>query len=119
MESASAIYTVDGATVRRSSYVDENNTSGITVYGADDNLPQALSASMVSGSFLNDPQTQYNYGTMYETDIRHQVKAYGWWEVPTDPWKQTLGASLFYYSGQIFERYYWSEESGDAPVPPS
>ncbi|HEX5620157.1 MAG TPA: ABC transporter permease [Solirubrobacteraceae bacterium] len=54
VESASAIYTVDGATVRRSSYVDENNTSGITVYGADDNLPQALSASMVSGSFLND-----------------------------------------------------------------
>lgn len=53
VESASALYTVDGATVRRSSYVDEDNTSGITVYGADANLPQALSASMASGSFLN------------------------------------------------------------------
>ena len=52
VESASALYTVDGATVRRSSYVDEDSTSGITVFGADANLPPALSASMASGSFL-------------------------------------------------------------------
>ena len=53
VESASALYTVDGATVQRSNYVDEGNRNGITVYGADANLPQALSASVASGSFLS------------------------------------------------------------------
>ena len=57
VESASALYAVDGATVQRSSYVETGNRNGITVYGADVNLPQALSASMASGSFL-DAATQ-------------------------------------------------------------
>jgi hypothetical protein len=62
------------------------------------------------GSFTNDPQTQYNYGLLYETDIRHQVKGYAAWSLPTDPWVQNIGAQFVYYSGQPFERRYWSDE---------
>jgi len=63
----------------------------------------------VSGTFLNDPQTQYNYGPMYYTDIEHQVKAYGAWSLPTDPWVQNIGMSLQYFSGYPFERRYIDE----------
>jgi hypothetical protein len=67
--------------------------------------------SALSGSFLNDPQTQYNYGNLYETDIRHQVKGYVAWSLPTDPWVQNIGASLQYYSGTPFERKYWDDNA--------
>ncbi|MFT7519057.1 MAG: hypothetical protein ACI9MC_001193 [Kiritimatiellia bacterium] len=67
------------------------------------------SRASMSGSFLNDPQTQYNFGPMYESDIRHQVKAYGGWRLPTDPWNQTIGASLVYLSGRPMERRYLGE----------
>lgn len=50
---ASAIYTVDGATVRRSAFVDPGDTSGITVYGADPDLPAAVSGTMAEGVFLD------------------------------------------------------------------
>jgi hypothetical protein len=68
------------------------------------------STQAVSGSFLNDPQTQYNYGQM-GTDLQHVVKAYGSWSLPTDPWVQSLGFLLTYYSGAPLERYYYSEEA--------
>jgi putative ABC transport system permease protein len=54
VESATSVYTVEGATVRRTSYVDEDNDSGITVYASDTNLPETLSAAMAAGSFLKD-----------------------------------------------------------------
>ena len=54
VESATSVYTVEGATVRRTSYVDEDNDSGITVYASDTNLPDTLSAVMAAGSFLKD-----------------------------------------------------------------
>jgi hypothetical protein len=63
----------------------------------------------LSGSFANDPQTQYNYGPLLATDIRHMVKSFGSWQLPTDPWVQTIGYSLMYYSGQPRERYYYSD----------
>lgn len=66
------------------------------------------STSALSGSFANDPQSQYNYGPM-STDLRHVVKGYAYWSLPTDPWVQTLGASFEYYSGAPLERRYWDD----------
>ncbi len=67
------------------------------------------STSALSGSFVNDPQTQYNYGPL-NTDLNHVVKAAGFWEIPkTDPSTTTVGLSAFYYSGMPEERLYLSE----------
>ena len=66
------------------------------------------SGSALSGSFLNDPQTQYNYGPM-ATDLRHVVKSYASWELPTDPWQQVIGASFTYWSGAPLERRYYND----------
>lgn len=52
VQQSAALYTVADATARRTSYVDEGQTSGITVYGADLTLPDALSATLTSGTFL-------------------------------------------------------------------
>jgi putative ABC transport system permease protein len=52
VEGAASLYTVEGATVLRSGYVDPAQTSGITVYATDRSLVKALSASVASGSFL-------------------------------------------------------------------
>lgn len=68
------------------------------------------STQALSGSFANDPQTQYNYGPM-TTDLRHVIKGYAYWSLPTDPWVQTLGFFFNYYSGQPLERRYYSEET--------
>lgn len=70
------------------------------------------STQSLSGSFMNDQQTQYNYGRLLETDIRHMVKAYGSWRLPTDPWNQTIGFTFEYYSGNPLERFYASEGIG-------
>jgi len=61
-----------------------------------------------SGSFANDPQTQFNYGPL-NTDLRHVIKSYGFWDLPTDPWKQTFGFFFEHYSGTPYERLYWAE----------
>jgi len=42
------------------------------------------------------------------TDIRHQVKGYAYWALPTDPWVQTLGLVVEYYSGMPLERLYYA-----------
>ena len=68
------------------------------------------SSTALSGSFSNDPQTQYNYGRFAATDIRHQVKGYAAWQLPTDPWEQTLGMTLTYLSGNPLERLYYNDE---------
>ncbi len=68
------------------------------------------STQALSGSFMNDPQTQYNYGPM-DTDLRHVIKGYGNWALPTDPWVQNIGVFLQYYSGAPLERRYYSEET--------
>lgn len=67
------------------------------------------SQSSLSGSFANDPQTQYNYGPLY-TDRSHVVKGFAYWSLPTDPWVQTFGVLFTYYSGAPFERLYYSEK---------
>lgn len=69
-------------------------------------LSSGTSGRSLSGSFMNDPQTQYNYGPLIATDIRHVVKAFGSWQIPTDPWNQTIGFTFTYLSGQPLERFY-------------
>ncbi len=69
------------------------------------------STSAISGSFINDAQTQYNYGPL-NTDISHVVKSWAYWDLPTDPWKQSVGALFEYYSGIPEERLYISEGNG-------
>lgn len=59
VQSTSAVYTVSGASVRRSSYVDPDETSGITVQASDLNLPETLGAELGSGSFLTASQARY------------------------------------------------------------
>ena len=52
VQGSAALYSVAGASVRRTEFVEEGQGSGITVYGADLTLPSALSAKMSSGTFL-------------------------------------------------------------------
>ncbi len=59
VQGAASLYTIDGANVRRTSFVGESQTSGITVYGTDRSLPSTLSASLASGSFLSDVTERY------------------------------------------------------------
>jgi hypothetical protein len=70
------------------------------------------SSQALSGSFANDPQTQYNYGPFIATDLRHVVKGYAIWELPTDPWTQALGLTFEYYSGRPLERFYYGSDLG-------
>ena len=65
------------------------------------------SSNALSGSFVVDPQTQYNYGLL--TTSSSQLKAIAFWEVPTDPWTQTIGLFFNYEQGFPFQRLYWSE----------
>ncbi len=68
------------------------------------------SSQALSGSFLVDPSTQWNYGNL-NIASRHQVRGLAYWDLPTDPWTQTLSAAFVYNSGQPFDRFYWSEWS--------
>jgi hypothetical protein len=60
-----------------------------------------------SGSFAVDPQTQYNYGLL--TTSSSQFKAYAFWDLPTDPWTQTVGFFFNWEQGFPYERLYWAE----------
>ncbi len=78
-------------------------------------ISSGTSPASLSGSFANAPQTQYNYGPILASDIRHVVKAFGSWQIPTDPWNQTIGFTFFYYSGNPLERFYPGEEPPPGP----
>ncbi len=52
VQGAASLYAVRDATVRRTGYVDVEQTSGITVYGADLKIAETLSAKLASGNFL-------------------------------------------------------------------
>ena len=69
------------------------------------------SSTAQSGSFANDPQSQFNYGPL-ATDLRHVVKGWAFWNLPTDPWDQNIGMTVEYYSGQPLERRYFSDNFG-------
>lgn len=66
------------------------------------------SEGSLSGSFSNDPQTQYNYGPL-STDLRHTARATAYWDLPTDPWTQQLAVLFVYTDGYPEERLYISE----------
>ena len=55
----SSVYAVSGVTVRRSSYVSSEITSGITAQAADDSLLATLSGSMAAGKFLGPANDRY------------------------------------------------------------
>ncbi|HHO51662.1 MAG TPA: TonB-dependent receptor [Deltaproteobacteria bacterium] len=80
-------------------------TATYTYTNATGSSQQAL-----SGSFLNDPQTQYNYGQL-NIDRRHSFKSLAIWDLPTDPWTQSLSLTFVYYDGFPVDRYYYSEAS--------
>lgn len=58
VQGAAAVYDVDGS-VRRTSYVDEAETSGISIKASDLSLPGTLSGSMASGTFLTATTARY------------------------------------------------------------
>jgi len=60
-----------------------------------------------SGSFSVDPQTRFNYGQMLTS--ANQINAFGYWDLPTDPWTQQLGINVQYDQGLPYERRYWAE----------
>jgi putative ABC transport system permease protein len=59
VEGASGITNVSDATIRRSPYIDEEETGGITVMAADVNLLQTLQGSLAAGSFLTRATERY------------------------------------------------------------
>lgn len=66
------------------------------------------SEAALVGAFINDPQTRYAYGQML-TVRGHDVSAYGFWDIPNDPWTTTLGFFFQYEAGPPLERLYWSD----------
>jgi hypothetical protein len=66
------------------------------------------SQQAITGTFLNDPQTEYNYG-LFLTDVRHQVKAYAYWDIPNDPNTTTLALIFVAYDGYPLDRRYYGE----------
>jgi putative ABC transport system permease protein len=53
VQTASALYAVEGATVRRNALVDEADTSGVRVYASDIDLPATLTVDVRSGAYLD------------------------------------------------------------------
>jgi putative ABC transport system permease protein len=59
VQQVAATATVSDATVRRSPYVDEAETGGISVAAADPSLPSAVAAPLAHGRFLNAATGRY------------------------------------------------------------
>jgi putative ABC transport system permease protein len=59
VEQVAATTVVDGATVRRSPYVDEEETGGISVAAADPSLPAAVGATLAHGRFIDAATGRY------------------------------------------------------------
>jgi putative ABC transport system permease protein len=59
VEQVAASTVVDGATVRRSPYVDEEETGGISVAAADPSLPAAVGATLAHGRFIDGATGRY------------------------------------------------------------
>ena len=58
VQSTAAVYAVD-ATVRRTEFVDEGRTNGITVIAADTSLVDTLRGSVATGRYLDDASSRY------------------------------------------------------------
>ncbi|MCB9795512.1 MAG: TonB-dependent receptor [Alphaproteobacteria bacterium] len=68
-----------------------------------------------NGGLAVPPQAKFSYGNL-GSDVRHQIVAYGWWDVPNDPWTTRLGAQVRYYSGYPISRYYYSGGYGSNAI---
>lgn len=92
--------------------IQSRRWAGEITYTYTQSIGSSLNAN--SGSFVNGPQTRYNYGPL-NTDLRHVVKGVAFWDLPTDPWTASLGAFFQYYSGAPDERLYWAEDYRGSP----
>ncbi|MFZ5478447.1 MAG: TonB-dependent receptor [Myxococcota bacterium] len=61
----------------------------------------------LGGNLYNASQIELSYGNL-PTDLRHQLKVQGAWDIPNDPWTTQIGAAVEYYSGAPISRYYYS-----------
>ena len=52
-------------------------------------------------------QYELRYGNL-PTDVRHQVKIAGSYDLPNDPWTTQIGLRFEYYSGYPITRYYYT-----------
>jgi putative ABC transport system permease protein len=59
VEQVAATAAVSDATVRRSPYIDEAETGGLSVVAADPSLPAAVGATLARGRFLNAGTARY------------------------------------------------------------
>jgi putative ABC transport system permease protein len=59
VERAASTAPVEGATVRRSPYIPEEETNGIAVLAADTGLPATLNARLAAGRFLDAATARY------------------------------------------------------------
>jgi putative ABC transport system permease protein len=59
VERAASTAAVEGATVRRSPYIPEEETNGIAVLAADAELPAALNARLAAGRFLDGATVRF------------------------------------------------------------
>ncbi len=59
VEGASAVTSLSDETIRRSPYIDAEETGGITVMAADANLLDTLQGSLAAGSFLTRANERY------------------------------------------------------------
>lgn len=68
---------------------------------------RALGSSVqsLSGSFVNDAQTQFNYGRILN-DQSHVVRGSLAFDLPFDPWTQQVGLFFLGGSGVPVERFY-------------
>jgi putative ABC transport system permease protein len=59
VEGASAVTSMSDATIRRTPYIDEEETGGITVMASDVNLLATLQGTLAAGSFLTKTTERY------------------------------------------------------------
>ncbi len=70
-------------------------------------VSKGLQQNSVEGALTNPEQLEYQYGNLW-TDMRHQVKTYGSYDLPNDPWTTMVALGIEYYSGQPYSRYYYN-----------
>jgi hypothetical protein len=64
--------------------------------------------TQLDSSFANGPQTQYNYGPL-TNEYQNTLQVVSYWDLPTDPWTQRVGALLYATDGFPRSRQYISE----------
>jgi len=60
----------------------------------------------LGGGLSNPSQVELMYGNL-GSDVNHQVKLAGYWDIPNDPWTTEVGVSGQFFSGFPISRYYW------------